>query len=131
MLPAWLVLPLCALTLGVIAWHVTSVHRSNMPSLRKRVRVASGVLMMFITSLLGYALGIARLPEHWREAPGESKAFVIIWIAIVGLLLIVVVLAVFDAMMTAAAGAVARRQLYESVLRHRAEDAESRESERG
>lgn len=120
MLPGWLVFSLCAGTLLVIAWHVLSVQRSAMPRVRKRLRICSGILMMFISTLLAYALGVAPVLEHPRQNPDASKVFVIVWIVVVGLLAIVVVLAVLDALMTVSAGAAARRRLHEEFAAGRA-----------
>ncbi len=58
MLPPWVVLPLAGLTLLVTAAHVLALQTSDLPSRRRRLRTAAGVLMMLVTGLLAYALGL-------------------------------------------------------------------------
>lgn len=109
MLPGWIAVMLAAPTMLVIAWHILSVQRSSLEIARRRLRIGNGLLMMFITALLAYALGMARVPDQPRTDPAASRAFVLLWSLIVGLLAIVVGLALLDALLTTRSGVRARR----------------------
>jgi hypothetical protein len=111
-LPGWIVLPLGALLMLVVAVHVLAVRASPLLSgRRKRLRVAGGVLMIFVTALLTYALGLAPEVADPLKEPGRARAFVLIWLAIVGLVGILVAIAVVDALATASMGVQAHRNL--------------------
>ncbi len=111
MLPGWVVIPLAALTMVGVAAHVLSVHASDMPVHRRRLRIAAGMLMLVLTGLLAYALGIADVVTDPRTQPGASQRFVLTWLAIVGLLAIVVMLALVDAWETTRSGWIEHRRL--------------------
>ncbi|MBY0312988.1 MAG: hypothetical protein K2W85_13030 [Phycisphaerales bacterium] len=111
MLPGWVVIPLALLTMLGVAGHVLSVHASDMPLQRRRLRIAAGMLMLVLTGLLAYALGVAEVVVDPRTQPGAARQFVIIWLAIVGLLAIVVMLAIVDAWETTRSGWVEHRRL--------------------
>jgi predicted nucleic acid-binding Zn ribbon protein len=101
MLPAWLVLPICGLVLVVIAGHVLGLHMQDMPPRRRRIRTACGLLMMFVTAMIAYALGIMPVPQGGAGGDGErGRAFVMVWTIIVGLLAMMIVLAASDALHT-------------------------------
>jgi Na+/proline symporter len=133
MLPAWVVLLVGVPTLLGIAAHVLSLQRASMPRTRRRLRTASGVLMMLVTGLLAYAIGIAEVPERPRIQPGAAGAFVLVWSVIVGLLAMVVLLAIMDALLTTSAGIRAHRNLQDraagairdDIRRHAAETESS------
>ena len=59
-----LVLPLAGVVLLVIGAHVVSQQREGVPAKRRRIRTASGLLMMIVTTLLAWALAIQPLPEN-------------------------------------------------------------------
>lgn len=111
MLPAWVVIPLAGLTMMIIAIHVLSVQMSEMPHQRKRLRIASGLIMMILSALIAYALGIAQVVDDPKAQPGPARAFVVIWTLIVGLLSIVVMLALVDAYITTRHGLIAHRRI--------------------
>lgn len=111
LLPGWVVIPIAGVVLVVTARHVLRVETSDLDSLRKRLRIANGLLMMLVATLMAYALGLAPVVEDAKTHPGEAKAFVAVWMGILGLLAIVVVLAVADAIGTARAGVRMRREL--------------------
>jgi hypothetical protein len=116
-LPAWIVLPLAAITLLVIAVHVLLVSVSSLALVHKRLRIANGVIMMFVASLLAYALGVAQTVGDPRSNPAQARAFVLVWLAIVGLLGIVVAIALFDALGSLRTGYRLHRSLRRSVPR--------------
>jgi len=76
-LPAWVVLPVSGLTMLVVACHVLATHAADMPLRRRRLRVANGLLMMFVTALLAYALGVAGVVETPRAQPADAMATVV------------------------------------------------------
>ncbi len=110
-LPAWAVLLVAAPMMLFIAGHVVSVQRSAMPRTRRRLRMLNGVLMMLVCALLAYALGIADVPERPRVEPRASGIFVVVWAGIAGLVAVIVLLAVLDALLTASVGLRAHRAL--------------------
>ena len=70
-LPAWLVLPMAVVTMLVISWHVMAIQRAKMPASRKRIRTANGLLMLFLTALLAYALSIMSATTPHGAAAGN------------------------------------------------------------
>ncbi|HMN40764.1 MAG TPA: hypothetical protein PKE29_07935 [Phycisphaerales bacterium] len=110
-LPGWVVIPIAGVVLVVTARHVLRVETSGLDPVRRRVRIANGLLMMLVTTLLAYALGLAPEVKDAASHPGEAKAFIAVWVGILGLLGVVVVLAVIDAVGTVRAGMRMRRQL--------------------
>ena len=104
MISPWIVLPLAGLTMLIVGAHVLAVQVSAMHPVRKRLRIANGLLMMFVAATLAYALGGVHLVADPRQHPEQARAFVIVWAVIVGLLAVVVALAVADAVGTAGWG---------------------------
>ena len=110
-LPTWMILPLGALTLLVTAAHVIALQFSDLPARRRRIRSAAGVLMMFVTALISYALGVLdALPSPGADPQG-SRLFVLTWMTIVALLMMVVGLAMADLAHGAREAAKVRRAL--------------------
>ena len=104
MVSPWIILPLAGLTMLLIGAHVMSVQVSAMHRTRKRLRIANGLIMMFVVAALAYALGGVPLVTNAKDHPEQARAFVLVWMVIVALLSIVVVLAVIDAIGTAGWG---------------------------
>ncbi|MFG0284425.1 MAG: hypothetical protein ACF8R7_08390 [Phycisphaerales bacterium JB039] len=86
--PAWLALALGMITLIVIAGHLIALRSADMPESRRRIRTASGVVIMLATPLVAYALGIV--------TPAQAKAFTLSWSAVMGLLGLILILAMLD-----------------------------------
>lgn len=114
-LPGWVVLPVAAATMLVVAGHVLATHASDLPTRRRRLRVVNGILMMFVTALLAYALGVAAVVEEPTARPDETREFVIVWLLIIGLLGVVISLAGADAIATLVHGWQARREFRRQV----------------
>lgn len=110
-LPGWVVLPVASITMLVVAAHVLATHAGDLPSRRRRLRTANGVLMMFVTALLAYALGVAGVVTEPKAEPEEARRFMLVWLSIVGLLGVVVTLAGADAIATVIHGLGVRRSL--------------------
>ncbi len=128
-LPPIVVLPLAFVTMLVVAAHVMSVQMSDMPLMRKRLRIANGLMMMFVAAALAYALGVANVVTDARANPGGARGFVIVWMVIVALLSIVVVLAVVDALSTLGMGYRQHRTLRREMREELARDAAARHTD--
>ncbi len=87
--PAWLVVPMAILTMLVIAAHVLVLPKVEMPDSRRRIRTANGMLMLFTTPIFAYALAIANPAK-------DQRAFVLSWMMVAGLLVIILLVAMFD-----------------------------------
>lgn len=108
-IPFWLAAPPAVLTMLILAGHVMALQKAEMPEKRRRIRTANGMVMLVTTPLIAYAMSIAK--------PAEPKTFVLVWMAIVGLLGIVIVLACLDALLTMV---MRRRELQDAQIRLRA-----------
>jgi hypothetical protein len=91
--PAWLVFPLSAIVLLAVAAHVLVLWRSEMPESRRRIRMASALVMMLALPVLALALG-------GLDPAKDQRTFVLAWMLATGLILIVVVLAGADILNT-------------------------------
>lgn len=98
MLSPWLVLPMAVITMLVIAWHVVSLQHARIPASRKRIRTANGLLMLFVTALLAFALSIMNSATPHGVGVEQVRLFVLVWALIMGLLPIVIGLAILDAL---------------------------------
>lgn len=90
MAPTWLVLPLAAVTLLLLAGYILSLRSESVPPKRRRIRTANTLLMMLATPLIAYAFGIV--------PPANARMFLLAWLAITGLLAIIILLAGLDAL---------------------------------
>ncbi|MCC6659391.1 MAG: hypothetical protein IT437_00760 [Phycisphaerales bacterium] len=97
--PFWLAAGVATVSMVVLAAHLLALNRAVMEPRRKRIRLATSLLMMVIVPLLAYGFGVART--------AEPRAFVYVWTVIPALLLMVIVLAVLDMLNTLA---ISRRQ---------------------
>lgn len=87
-LPIWVVAPVGALTLLVLAGHLLAIWNAPIDPRRRRIRVASSSLLMLMVPLFCYGLSGA--------APSRSREFVLVWLLVVVLLLFVILLAMAD-----------------------------------
>jgi hypothetical protein len=93
--PAWLVLPIAAVALILQAGYLIAIKDASpeqMPPSRKRIRIATGWLSMFVIPLAAYGFGLA--------SPSDAGTFTIVWLLVIGLVGTIVFLAVLDAMNT-------------------------------
>ncbi|MFO7253458.1 MAG: hypothetical protein DIU60_022165 [Actinomycetes bacterium] len=98
------------MVLLVIAAHTLALQRDpDIPPVRRRIRTANGVLMMFTTALLAYAISVV--------TPATPSAFALAWLAVVGLLAIIITVALLDAAHTLRLHAQARRELRREATR--------------
>jgi drug/metabolite transporter (DMT)-like permease len=87
--PAWLVLPMAAIVMLILAGHCQALQRVDMPESRRRIRTAGDLLMLGVAPLLAYAFAIDR--------GDDPRTFVIVWALIVGLLALIILVATIDA----------------------------------
>lgn len=123
-LSPWIVLPMAAVTLLVTAAHVVALQMADppLPARRRRIRTAAGVLMMFVTTFLAYALGVLDALPSPGSDPQGSRIFLLTWLSIASLLLIVVFLAVLDLGVTAREAALHRLRLRHELRQRLAND---------
>lgn len=110
--PAWLVVPLAAFTLVVLAGHWIALGRAALPAFVKRVRSVNGLLMMLSVPVLAYAFGLADV--------NQARQFVLSWMLATGLLTLVLMLAFIDLLHTLIASRRQMRALRQEAARLRA-----------
>jgi len=91
--PSWIVLPLAMSALLVVAAHLTVLRehaRGRMPESRRQIRMITGWVSMFTIPLLAYGFGIV--------SPTQENEFLTAWLAIIGLLAAIVLMACVDAL---------------------------------
>lgn len=90
--PPWLVLPLGAITLIVIAGYLTALRAAPesdaLPASRRRIRLLSGWISMITVALLAYGFGVA--------TPAQTRTFMLTWVAATAMVGLVLVLAMID-----------------------------------
>tara|TARA_R110000782_G_scaffold57258_18_gene119755 strand:- start:53035 stop:53433 length:399 start_codon:yes stop_codon:yes gene_type:complete len=90
--PGWLVLPLAAVALIATAAHIIVLReapKGAIPESRRRVRVATGWVILVTIPLTAYGFGIAD--------PGRPGVFMTVWLAVIGLIGSILLLAMLDA----------------------------------
>jgi len=107
--PTWLVLPLAGILLLFLAGYIQSLQSGEVPPKRRRIRTANTLLMMLATPVIAYAFGVV--------APANARMFLLAWLAITGLLTIIIVLAGMDAMYSVRLHREQRRAVRESLRR--------------
>lgn len=112
--PTWLVLPLAGLLLLLLAAYIQSLQSGDVPPKRRRIRTANTLMMMLATPLIAYAFGIV--------APANARMFLLAWLAITGLLAIIIVLAGVDAMYSVRLHREQRRAVRQALRTRRADD---------
>ena len=119
LVPAWIAIPLGSLTLIVLGGKLLMLGVVPMDDRRRRIRIACTALLMFITALFAYGVGVA--------TPSRPRMYVIVWVLIAALLMMVILLASLDLLHTARLHRVNVRALRERIALARAEAlAESR-----
>ena len=91
--PTWFVLPLAMIALLVVAAHLIVLREhaiGKMPESRRQIRMITGWVMMFAIPVLAYGFGIV--------SPNKEQDFLTAWLAIVGLLGAIVLMACVDAL---------------------------------
>lgn len=108
-LPAIAVVPLALLAMIFIAGHVMAMNdpTSGVPTSRKRIRSANGVMLMWLVALVTYAISILN-PEH-------TSRFVLTWLTIITVVGLVLILALLDVLNTIRLHSAARRIIREEL----------------
>lgn len=121
MFPLWIVLSLGGFASIVVVMHLVSLVGAEMPPRRRRIRLANGVLLLGLTVLLTYALGFVGMLPSGGGSIGQIRAFVLVWLAIIGMIPMVLGLAALDVINTwrvqRDARRLARRRLRGEMLR--------------
>jgi len=104
-LPAWAVLPVAGLVMLFVAGHVLAINdaRAEVPTRRRRIRTANGVILMWVCALVAYGTSILD--------PSDARRFVLTWSAVTALVGVAVLLALFDALNTIRMHARARKEI--------------------
>lgn len=112
LLPVWIAMPLAILAIVVVAAHVASMYRSGeIPPSRRRIRVANAWLMVVAIPLLACAVSVV--------TPARQRAFVLVWLAAIGLVLMILVVALIDVLNNHRLHARSRRALRQEFERAR------------
>lgn len=102
----WIVFPLAMVALVVVAAHVLALRElapGEMPESRRQIRLATGWVMMLAVPVLAFGFGAA--------SPGDKELFRSVWLAGVGLLGAVILLAMIDALNSVRLAFARRREL--------------------
>lgn len=91
-LSAWIGVPLGLLTLVLVAAHVALLSRVEMPESRRRIRRVNGWIMLVTVPTAVYAFCVA--------SPAGPRAFALSWMAVLGFVAIVLMLACLDILNT-------------------------------
>ncbi|MFN0012573.1 MAG: hypothetical protein ACKVS8_13120 [Phycisphaerales bacterium] len=85
----WVAVPLAMALMFLVAGHVLAVQRTPMPASRRRIRTASGLLMLVVAPLLAHAIS---------TGPGtdQPRPMAVLWLFILSMLGMVVALALLD-----------------------------------
>ena len=93
--PSWIVLPLALIVMIVIAGHIIALRetpKGKIPESRRRIRIATGWVMLITVPLTAYGFGIA--------TTDEPRVYTLVWTSVVGLLCGVLMLAMVDILNT-------------------------------
>lgn len=89
--PWWIVVPLAVVAILATAAHIIALREAPpgaLPESRRRIRIATGWVIMGAIPLTAYAFGIAD--------PGKPGVYTIVWMSVIGLLGAIVLLAMLD-----------------------------------
>jgi len=100
---AWVAMPAGALVIVLLAAHMRALSVAAMPESRRRIRTANGWVMLLATPVTAYAFGMA--------TPADPRVFILSWLAVAGLLAIVLLLAGIDIVNTGRLNVGERRQM--------------------
>ena len=113
LIPAWVAIPLGSLTLIVLGGKLLMLGVVPMDERRRRIRIACTALLMFITALFTYGVGVA--------TPSRPRMYVMVWVLIAALIMMVILLASLDLLHTARLHRLSVRELRQRIAQARAE----------
>lgn len=126
MLPDWVTLSCTGTAIVVILLHMRSLEMEPMPASRRRIRLANGMVLLALAALMGYALGVVGMLPDGGGSAAHIRAFVLVWMAIIGLLPILLGLACLDVLNTIRLNRLAARSLRRRMREGLASDVEIR-----
>ncbi|MEO1584849.1 MAG: hypothetical protein AAFR96_09800 [Planctomycetota bacterium] len=112
-LPLWAVAPPAAVLMVLLAGYVLALREADVPESRRRIRTAATMVMIVLQPLLVYLFAIGG--SH------QPRPFVFTWALVMGLLALLVVLAMLDAINNAKLSAANRAELREELRAMREE----------
>jgi len=92
-IPAWITLPLAAASMLTVAAHLLVVERTSPRSVRRRIRLSNGWIMLIAIPLI--AAGFSFI-----DPDAKPRMFLIVWSTIIGLVSISIALALADVVNT-------------------------------
>ncbi len=88
-LPLWVIVPPAAFMMLVLAAYIQAMRESEVPESRRKIRTASSLVMIVLQPLLVFLFGIS--------GPHQPRRFVFTAALVLGLVSLLVVLAILDA----------------------------------
>jgi hypothetical protein len=113
LIPVWLAIPMGSLMLIVLGGKLLMLGVVPMDDRRRRIRIACTGLLMFVTALFTYGVGVA--------TPARPRIYVMVWVIVASLLMMVILLAALDLLHTARLHRVNVRDLRQRIADARAE----------
>ena len=92
MVTPWIGLPLAFTGMVLVAGYTLGIQRDDVPSARRKIRTALGLLHIFILAALAYGVSVASVDD--------KKTSAIVWLLVIGLVAASVTLAICDAFVT-------------------------------
>jgi hypothetical protein len=115
MVSPWIVLPIAAIAILLLALQAVWTQRDSMPVVRRQIRTAGATLHLFTVVALAIGLGIID--------PADRRMFVMIWLIIMMLVGLSVVIALLDVLQSLrearAEQAALKRELADRLRAHR------------
>jgi hypothetical protein len=113
LIPVWIAIPLGSLMLIVLGAKLLMLGYVPMDDRRRRIRIACTALLMFITAMFSYGVGVA--------TPSRPRMYVMVWVLIAALLMMVIMLAALDLLHTARLHRMSIREMRQKIALARAE----------
>ena len=88
-LPLWVLVPPAAIMMLVLAGYIQALRESDVPESRRKIRTASSLVMIVLQPLLVYLFGIG--------GAHQPRPFVFTAALVLGLVALLVILAIMDA----------------------------------
>lgn len=129
MVTPWLIIPLAAVGMVLMAGYTLGIQRDDVPPARRKIRTAIGLLYIFILAALAYGISIATIED--------KKTSAVCWLLVIGLVGVSVILAMADAAVTLKLAVRERREeakraaeeLAQSILKARQDREGARNSQ--
>ncbi len=107
-LPLWLVVPIAAAVMLMLAGHVIALREvEDIPEGRRRIRIAGSVVGLMLTPQVVYLFSIA--------TTNDPRTFAMVWMSVICMLTAIVLIAIVDAVYTARLTICTQRLLAEEI----------------